>query len=266
MGESFMAGKSHSSRYRSLSVAILSVAASLALGACKNQTSGLEDDLSTASIGSASIKDTAEAGQKWEADPGNIKLGLNYAHRLKALGQTQRQMMVLETLAAKNPANRELLSVYGKELLLAGQPQRAVPVLTGAISAGAADWRLHSALGSAYDQLGRYSEARAQYDTALTFKPGEISILNNQAMSFALEGNLPKAEAALRAVQAMPNAKAEPRTRQNLALVVGLQGRFDEARKIASQDLPPEQVDANMAYLERMLSQPNTWQQLKTPG
>ncbi len=49
---------------------------------------------------------------------------------------------------------------------------------------------------------------------------------------------------------------------ENLALVVGLQGRFEEARKIASEDLPIDQVDANMAYLQKMLSQPNTWQQL----
>ena len=54
-----------------------------------------------------------------------------------------------------------------------------------------------------------------------------------------------------------------PRVRQNLALVVGLQGRFDEARKIASEDLPPNEVEANLAYLQQMLSQPNTWKQLQ---
>ena len=57
-----------------------------------------------------------------------------------------------------------------------------------------------------------------------------------------------------------------PRVRQNLALVVGLQGRFDEARKIASEDLPPDQVDANLAYLQQMLAQPNTWKQLQENG
>jgi Flp pilus assembly protein TadD len=44
--------------------------------------------------------------------------------------------------------------------------------------------------------------------------------------------------------------------------VVGLQGRFEESRKIASEDLPPDEVEANMAYLQKMLSQPNIWQQL----
>jgi Flp pilus assembly protein TadD len=81
-------------------------------------------------------------------------------------------------------------------------------------------------------------------------------------MSYALEGNLKQAEAELRKADAMPRSKTEPRIRQNLALVVGLQGRFEEATTLAKEDLPPEQVAENMAYLQKMLSQPNTWQQI----
>ena len=43
--------------------------------------------------------------------------------------------------------------------------------------------------------------------------------------------------------------------RQNLALVVGLQGRFQEAETIARADLPPDEAAANVAYLRRMLAQ-----------
>ena len=43
--------------------------------------------------------------------------------------------------------------------------------------------------------------------------------------------------------------------RQNLALVVGLQGRFAEAETIARADLPPEEAAANVAYLRQMLAQ-----------
>ena len=41
--------------------------------------------------------------------------------------------------------------------------------------------------------------------------------------------------------------------RQNLALVVGLQGRFAEAETIAKGDLPAEEAAANVAYLRQML-------------
>jgi Flp pilus assembly protein TadD len=48
----------------------------------------------------------------------------------------------------------------------------------------------------------------------------------------------------------------------NLALVVGLQGRFDEAMQIAQQDLPPQEAQANIAYLRQMLSEADRWGQV----
>jgi Flp pilus assembly protein TadD len=44
------------------------------------------------------------------------------------------------------------------------------------------------------------------------------------------------------------------RIRQNLALVVGLQGRTAEAEEIARADLPAEQAEANVASLKDMLN------------
>jgi Flp pilus assembly protein TadD len=77
-----------------------------------------------------------------------------------------------------------------------------------------------------------------------------------------LSGNLTEAEKTLREAIAQPNA--DSRVRQNLALVVGLQGRFDEAEKIAGAELSPDKAAANVAYLKSMLSQQNSWQKLKT--
>jgi Flp pilus assembly protein TadD len=57
----------------------------------------------------------------------------------------------------------------------------------------------------------------------------------------------------------------DPRVRQNLALVVGLQGRFAEAESIARADLPPDDAAANVAYLRQMLAQQNGMQQAQQP-
>jgi Flp pilus assembly protein TadD len=67
-----------------------------------------------------------------------------------------------------------------------------------------------------------------------------------------LSKDLPKAEETLR--QAYASSKADSRIRQNLALVVGLQGRFAEAEEIVKADLPPDEAAANVAYLKQMLS------------
>ena len=57
-------------------------------------------------------------------------------------------------------------------------------------------------------------------------------------------------DAAEPPIDAAPDASADARVRQNLALVVGLQGRLAEAEQLARQDLPPDQVSNNIAWLK----------------
>jgi Flp pilus assembly protein TadD len=63
---------------------------------------------------------------------------------------------------------------------------------------------------------------------------------------------MPKAEETLR--RANSHADADPRVRQNLALVIGLQGRLAEAESIVKAGRPPEEAAANVTYLKRLLS------------
>src|SRR6185503_20123794 len=72
-------------------------------------------------------------------------------------------------------------------------------------------------------------------------------------LSYALAKDLKRAEETLR--RASAKGSADKRVRQNLALVVGLQGRFQEAETIARSDLPPDEAAANVAYLRRMMAQ-----------
>jgi len=242
------------------------LALSSALGGCQQNTASLEklDTMSTASTGPVSFQATAKLGKAWQADPKNIGKGLAYANGLASIGQSDQQLAVLKQLSTSHPANSKLAILYGKKLAQAGRSAEALPILERAAAKPEADWRLHSALGSTYDQQGLYEKAQMAYGKALTLQPNELSVLNNMGMSYALQGDLVKAEATLRQASLLPNAATQPRIRQNLALVVGLQGRFEDSRRIASEDLPPNQVEANMAYLQKMLSQPNTWQQLAT--
>jgi Flp pilus assembly protein TadD len=249
-----------------LIVPVVLATSAAALGACQSKTANLDaaDPMTTASASPVSFTKTAELGNRWSNDQKNVELGLAYADGLEKMGQTNQQLNVLQTLATQNPSNAKLQSIYGKKLIASGHAADSVPVLEAAAASGDGDWRTYSALGSAYDQQGQYDKARESYQKALSMQPNQISVLNNLGMSYALGGNLKQGEATLRSALALPAGQKNPRIRQNLALVVGLQGRFEESRKIASEDLPPDQVEANLAYLQKMLSQPNTWQQLST--
>jgi Flp pilus assembly protein TadD len=256
----------------------LVVVAALGLGACQTKNAALNsetmagDPISTGSLGTltattpkqeiGSFKRTQELAQQWSANQGNVAIGLEYAANLQKIGQGDQQIEVLKTISVGHPNDGPLQATLGKQLLTAGRFGEATAMLERAAAQPGVDWKTLSALGTAYDQQGSYAQARTKYQAALALKPNELSIRNNMAMSYALEGKLPDAEKLLRSAMMQPGVDAQPRVRQNLALVVGLQGRFDEARQIASADLPPEQVEANLNYLQQMLAQPNTWQQL----
>jgi Flp pilus assembly protein TadD len=244
----------------------------LAAAGCASKTAQLgSDGLVTGSTGPAatagdggpgSYMKTRDLAQAWATHQGDEKIGFAYAESLGKLGQQDAQIDVLKAISIAHPSDVAIQSRIGKALLTVNRPGEAATVLERAAATNQADWKTYSALGSAYDQQGQYDLARAQYAKALQMQPGALSVQNNLGMSYALQGNLSQAEKILRAALAQPNSATEPHIRQNLALMIGLQGRFDEARQIASADLPPDQVEANLAYLQQMLAKKNTWAQL----
>jgi Flp pilus assembly protein TadD len=157
-----------------------------------------------------------------------------------------------------------VLGAYGRALADTGQHAQALEVLNRAHSPDQPDWRILSVQGAVLDQLGRPEEARRYYESALRIVPDEPSVLSNLGLSYALSKDLKQAESTLR--RAVDRPGANPRVRQNLALVVGLQGRFEDAEKIARADLPPEEAAANVAYLRKMLAEQNTWKKLGKKG
>jgi Flp pilus assembly protein TadD len=159
------------------------------------------------------------------------------------------------------PKDREVLAAYGKALAGAGELQPALDAVRRAQTPEYPDWKLLSAEAAILDQLGRADEARTIYRRALEIRPNDPTILSNLGMSYVLAGDLRTAETHMRSAAAQPSA--DSRVRQNLALVVGLQGRFEEAEAIAGQELSPDQAKANVAYLRSMLAQQNASNQPK---
>lgn len=206
-------------------------------------------------------KATIALGQSYAKNPNDKRIATNYAAALQMDGDPDQSLAVMRKLAIALPKDRDVLAAYGKALAANGQFEPALDAVRRAQTPEYPDWKLVSAEAAILDQLGQRDEARQNYRKGLDLKPNEPSILSNLGMSYVLEGDLRTAETYMRSAAQQPNA--DSRVRQNLALVVGLQGRFDEAEKIASQELSAEQAQANVTYLRQMLAQQNAWSQLK---
>ena len=231
------------------------------LGGCAGPARRGDGPAVTGSIATDRQAVLAEWTRRYQSAPDSRDNALGFAQALRAADRTAQAVEVLQKAMMQFPRDVTVASAYGKALAENGEFEEALKVVRAANSPRTPDWRLTSAEGAVQDQLGNPGEARRLYQEALKLAPDEPSVLNNLGLSYVFTNELPKAEVALR--QAVGSPRADSRVRQNLALVVGLQGRFEEADHLASAELPPEEAKANVAYLRGLLSQPDTWKQLR---
>jgi Flp pilus assembly protein TadD len=239
-------------------LAITASSAILVSGLCSCQTAATSDitgalgEKAEASRTADSRHELESYRERFRANPKDVDAALKYGKALRVSGQRSQAVAVLEQASLAHPGDKALLAGYGRALAENGNFQQAFDVLGRAHSPDDPDWRILSAQGAVLDQLGRYDEARQYYASALKIVPEESSVLSNLGLSYVLSKDLPKAEETLRRANGQPDA--DPRVRQNLALVVGLQGRFAEAESIVKADRPADEAAANVGYLRQLLS------------
>lgn len=194
---------------------------------------------------------------RYKANPGDKSTAINYAAALRAADQSGQAVAVLEMAIGHYPNDKTISVAYAKALAAEGRFQQALTVIDQSIRPDAPDWNALSVKGAILDQMGRNAQAREIYVQALTISPGEASVEANFGLSFAMTNDLASAEKHLRRAVTMRGANS--RIRQNLALILGLQGKFAECKAIYAAELPPDQVAANMAYVRALLTQQNRW-------
>jgi Flp pilus assembly protein TadD len=192
---------------------------------------------------------------------------LKLAKALRALGRYEEAGENADQLLVMQPTNYEALLESARDRIGQNQGFYAIDPAQRAEALQPHDWRPVSLLAVALEQSERDSEALVAHKKALALAPDNPATLSNLGMYYATHGDKTQAEALLRRAAAAPGAGAQER--QNLALVLGLEGRFDEAEQLERQDLPPQAVDNNLAYL-RAANDPapasggdHTWSQVK---
>ena len=158
----------------------------------------------------------------------------------------------------------------------------AIELAERAVAKTPKDAGFRALLGSAYFAAGRFHSAEAAYRDSLTLYPDQPQILLKLALVQIAQGKDNAAVSLLSESRGMLNASdyglalalaghpgqaiailepaaratdADATVRQNLALAHALAGDWTEARTIASQDIPSNQLDARMQQ----------WMQLASP-
>ncbi|HWB45841.1 MAG TPA: tetratricopeptide repeat protein [Hyphomicrobiaceae bacterium] len=238
----------------------MAVAACLALGACAQQggeIASLSDETAAAADlpgpgpGATPAKAAEYWGKAFAKNPRDSKIALNYARSLKAIGEKQRALAVLQEASIFHGTDRAINGEYGRLALDLDQISVAQKLLEAADDPTHPDWKIVSARGTALAKEGRYQDAIKFYERAIVLAPDQPSVLNNLALAYAMVGNADKAEPLLKRAAAVGGH--DPRVSQNLALVLSLQGKYDEAKIAAARDATPEVAAANVDYVRKMV-------------
>jgi len=196
--------------------------------------------------------------------PGEKYASINYARGLRGLTRYDEAAAVMQAAAVKAPRDFEILGEYGKALADKGDLNQAKDVLSRSYPIDRPNWGFMSVQGSVADRLDDHEGAQAFYRAALKIAPDEPSVLCNLGLSYALSKHLEPAEATLR--QAAANPRADARVRQNLALVLALEGKFGEAEEVSKHDMTPDEAASNVAAIRTMIAQNDSWRALQRGG
>ncbi|MGZ3172589.1 MAG: tetratricopeptide repeat protein [Croceibacterium sp.] len=207
--------------------------------------------------------------------------------RMMGLAVTSAMAAGLLTGCATHPAPRADLSASRAEAAMAkGKPQLAVEHAEAAVLAEPRNASYRAMLASAYLDAGRFASAESTFNDAM--KLGDNSTRTALSLALALDGQGKYQQAAAllsdwesqiapadlglayalsakpdRGVEVLSNAirngENTPKMRQNLAYAYALAGRWKEARIMASQDVPANQVGDRMEEWAQM-AQPTAWQ------
>jgi Flp pilus assembly protein TadD len=199
-------------------------------------------------------------GKEHAKNPEDLQTALNFAQSLRAIGSDNRAIEVLSQILVVHPNSADVCMMLGRAFVRTGAQRPAITAFLRAAEIDPKRAEAWSALGTALDRMDQHGEAQKAYAQALALDPNRVATLSNYGLSLALSGNLNGAEEKLRKAVSLPGATAQ--VNENLALVIGLQGRYAEMKAVSIKSAPPELAEANAAAIQAMIEPQRTWEKV----
>jgi Flp pilus assembly protein TadD len=169
--------------------------------------------------------------REYELNPADLEAAIKLSAVIRKVGNPQRAVEIAQTTRALYPKDPYLTAEYAAALIASERALDAMQPLDQALSYAPAYGRLWSLKGAALDQQGQYELARKHYARALQITPNDPNVMANLGLSYALAGDPNTAEGWLRRAASIPGASKS--VHQNLALILQIQGKTDEAENIS---------------------------------
>jgi Flp pilus assembly protein TadD len=162
------------------------------------------------------------------------------AQKALAKGDAEKAIVLAEGIVAANPREASYRALLGQAYLRAGRFASAVTTFDDAMKLGDNSTKTALSLSLAYVGAGRNAEAVGTLNDWRDAIPA-----SDLGLAYALAGETGRGTAIL--TDALRSGDKSPKLRQNLAYAFALDGRWREARLMAAQDVPADQLDARLS-------------------
>lgn len=191
--------------------------------------------------GAAAIALAAGAGFSGSvvAKPSPDKAAAAAQQALKG-GRIEKAIELAEAVVAANPNEPSYRALLGQAYMKAGRFESAATTFNDAMKLGDTSAKTALALALANSAQGRNRDAVAILDDWRDAIPAA-----DLGLALALSGETSRGVAIL--ADALRAGEDTPKLRQNLAYAYALDGRWREARVMAEQDVPADQLDARIS-------------------
>ncbi|MES2493421.1 MAG: SPOR domain-containing protein [Pseudomonadota bacterium] len=158
----------------------------------------------------------------------------------RARAKTDKAVVRAELAVQQAPEAVAARTLLGRAYLAAGRFDSAATALSDAVTLGDTSGSTALALALSHIGQGRFNSAVAVLEGARTELPA-----GDLGLALALAGDTSRGVAVL--TDALRRGENSAKLRQNLAYAFALDGRWQDARVMAAQDVPADQLDQRLA-------------------
>jgi Flp pilus assembly protein TadD len=184
--------------------------------------------------------------QLYDRDKKNPLYQLGLAESLRRLGEHQAAIRMYDAVLKEKPDHVDAMEGKALAVMAMGETEEAARLFKGVLEKDKARWRTLNALGILFTIKEMTAEAFVYFNEALKYSADNPSILNNIGLVQAMDGNQDEAVSTLKRAARSATGTQQRQVELNLALVYGIAGQMELAKKVAEPHLSADALTNNL--------------------
>lgn len=178
--------------------------------------------------------------------PGHVTSRLALGQIYQNIGSMDGAAVYYQQVLNLQSDNTDAQLGLGQVMVQSNRPLEAVGYLEEVAAKSPANFRIYNSIGLAYDLQGIHTKAQEAYGKGLNIMPDHISLLNNLALSLAIESEYAPAIQLL--TKTVNIDYSQTTAQQNLIMVYAMSGDEEAARTMANSFMTQQEVEENIEH------------------